>query len=33
MMLQLAMEYDPKLPFDCGSPDKVPKAIQGKFNK
>jgi transcriptional regulator GlxA family with amidase domain len=25
MMFQLAMEYDPKPPFDCGSPDKVPK--------
>jgi transcriptional regulator GlxA family with amidase domain len=33
MMFQLAMEYDPKPPFDCGSPDKVPKAILEKFNK
>ena len=33
MMFQLAMEYDPKPPFDCGSPDKVPKAMLDKFNK
>ena len=33
MMLQLAIEYDPKPPFDCGSPDKVPKAMLDKFNK
>jgi transcriptional regulator GlxA family with amidase domain len=33
MMFQLAMEYDPKPPFDCGSPDKVPKAMLEKFNK
>jgi transcriptional regulator GlxA family with amidase domain len=33
MMCQLAIEYDPKPPFDCGSPDKVPKAMLDKFNK
>ncbi len=33
MMFQLAMEYDPKPPFDCGSPDKVPKVMLEKFNK
>jgi transcriptional regulator GlxA family with amidase domain len=33
MMFQLAIEYDPKPPFDCGSPDKVPKAMLDKFNK
>jgi transcriptional regulator GlxA family with amidase domain len=32
-MYQLAIEYDPKPPFDCGSPDKVPKAMLDKFNK
>ncbi len=26
-MIQLAIEYDPKPPFDCGSPDKMPKEI------
>jgi transcriptional regulator GlxA family with amidase domain len=26
-MIQLAIEYDPKPPFDCGSPDKLPKEI------
>ena len=33
MMYQLAIEYDPKPPFNCGSPDKVPKAMLDKFNK
>jgi len=33
MMFQLAIEYDPKPPFDCGSPDKVPKEMLDKFNK
>jgi transcriptional regulator GlxA family with amidase domain len=33
MMFQLAMEYDPEPPFDCGSPDKAPKAMLDKFNK
>ena len=32
-MYQLAIEYDPKPPFDCGSPDKVPKAMLDNFNK
>jgi transcriptional regulator GlxA family with amidase domain len=31
-MFQLAIEYDPEPPFDCGSPDKVPKAMIDKFN-
>jgi transcriptional regulator GlxA family with amidase domain len=26
-MIQLAIEYDPQPPFDCGSPDKAPKEI------
>lgn len=25
--VQLGMEYDPKSPFDSGSPDKTPKDI------
>ena len=33
MTFQLAMEYDPKPPFDCGSPNKVPKALLDKINK
>ena len=33
MMFQLAIEYDPKPPFNCGSPDKVPKEMLDKFNK
>jgi transcriptional regulator GlxA family with amidase domain len=33
MMIQLAIEYDPKPPFDCGSPEKAPKEILDKFNK
>ena len=33
MMFQLAIEYDPKPPFNCGSPDKVPIAMLDKFNK
>ena len=33
MMFQLAIEYDPKPPFDCGSPDKVPAEMLGKFKK
>jgi transcriptional regulator GlxA family with amidase domain len=33
MMFQLAIEYDPKPPFNCGSPDKIPKAMLDKFNK
>ena len=30
-MIQLGIEYDPKPPFDCGSPDKVPKEILKKL--
>jgi hypothetical protein len=30
-IVQLAIEYDPKPPFDCGSPDKVPKAMLDKL--
>jgi transcriptional regulator GlxA family with amidase domain len=26
-IIQLAMEYDPKPPFNCGTPDKAPKEI------
>lgn len=33
MTFQLAIEYDPKPPFDCGSPDKVPAEILGRFKK
>jgi hypothetical protein len=25
--IQLGMEYDPKPPFDCGSPEKAPKQL------
>jgi transcriptional regulator GlxA family with amidase domain len=32
-MIQLAIEYDPKPPFDFGSPDKVPKEIIEKMTK
>ncbi|MCX6254237.1 MAG: DJ-1/PfpI family protein [Bacteroidia bacterium] len=31
MMIQLAIEYDPKPPFNCGSPDKVPKEMIDKL--
>jgi hypothetical protein len=31
MTFRLAIECDPKPPFDCGSPDKVPKEILDKF--
>jgi transcriptional regulator GlxA family with amidase domain len=33
MMFQLAIEYDPKPPFDSGSPEKVSKAMLDQFNK
>jgi len=34
MMFQLAMEYDPKPPFDCGSPDKVPnQSLTNSINR
>jgi len=32
-MIQLAIEYDPKPPFDCGSPDKVPKEMIDRLKK
>jgi transcriptional regulator GlxA family with amidase domain len=32
-MIQLAIEYDPKPPFDFGSPDKIPKEIIEKMTK
>jgi transcriptional regulator GlxA family with amidase domain len=31
MMFQLAIEYDPKPPFDCGSPEKASGEMLGKF--
>jgi transcriptional regulator GlxA family with amidase domain len=33
MVFQLAIEYDPKPPFNCGSPDKASVEILGKFRK
>jgi len=33
MMIQLAIEYDPKPPFDCGSQEKASVEILGKFRK
>lgn len=32
-MIQLAIEYDPKPPFDSGSPEKVPTEMIKKFKK
>jgi len=32
-MIQLAMEYDPKPPFDCGTPDKAPKELLEKMRR
>jgi len=32
-MIQLAIEYDPKPPFDCGSPDKAPTEMIEKMRK
>ncbi len=32
-MIQLGIEYDPKPPFDCGSPGKVPKKMLDKLRK
>ncbi len=32
-MIQLAMEYDPKPPFDCGTPDKAPKELLEKMKQ
>jgi transcriptional regulator GlxA family with amidase domain len=31
--IQLAMEYDPKPPFDCGTPDKAPKELLEKLKR
>lgn len=31
--IQLAMEYDPQPPFDCGNPLKAPKEILEKFKR
>ena len=33
MVFQLAIEYDPKPPFDCGSPEKASSEMLGKFRK
>ena len=30
-IVQLAIEYDPQPPFDCGSPDKAPKEMVDKL--
>jgi len=30
-MIQLAIEYDPQPPFDCGSPDKIPQEMIDKL--
>jgi transcriptional regulator GlxA family with amidase domain len=32
-MIQLAMEYDPKPPFNCGTPDKAPKELLEKIKR
>ena len=32
-MIQLAIEYDPKPPFDCGSPEKAPQEIVERMRK
>jgi transcriptional regulator GlxA family with amidase domain len=32
-MFQLAIEYDPKPPFNCGSPEKTSVEMLGKFRK
>jgi len=32
-MIQLAIEYDPKPPFDCGSPEKAPEEILQKLSR
>ena len=31
--IQLAIEYDPKPTFDCGTPDKAPKEILEKLKR
>jgi len=32
-MIQLAMEYDPKPLFDCGTPDKAPRELLAKMKR
>ena len=32
-MIQLAIEYDPKPPFDCGSPEKAPQQMVEKLRQ
>jgi transcriptional regulator GlxA family with amidase domain len=32
-MIQLAMEYDPKPPFACGTPDKAPRELLEKMKR
>lgn len=32
-LIQLGIEYDPKPPFDCGSPKKAPKELMEQYNK
>jgi len=32
-MIQLALEYDPKPPFNCGTPDKAPKELIEKMKR
>lgn len=32
-MFQLAIEYDPKPPFDCGSPEKASKSMLDEFKR
>lgn len=32
-LIQLGIEYDPKPPFDCGSPKKAPKELLEQYNK
>ena len=32
-MIQLAIEYNPQPPFDCGTPDKAPKELKEKLRQ
>jgi transcriptional regulator GlxA family with amidase domain len=32
-LIQLSIEYDPKPPFDCGSPDKAPQELIDKLKR
>jgi transcriptional regulator GlxA family with amidase domain len=32
-IIQLAMEYDPLPPFDCGTPEKAPKEILERMKR